>query len=707
MIDRPASASRGCPRPCRRHRWCAALSWLFAAACGVLQPGYKADRPDASGKAPVEVTCTIVGNDGLSSNTLLRRIEDYLLDLSRDPTRESAVYDAALEVEDLYRTQGHPVAKVSYEYSPPAEDAPWPTTVQVKLLVDEGPLVTTLMKLSGNSVYDSGQLLSLWSRRRIGLLSLGGVAFVEAEVLNFVEQLRTFYRARGRLDAVVARPQIDLDLTQGVASVEIAIQEGNVHTIRTVEVAAALRTALGPALPTLPVGKVCADNEIYGYRDVLRNALRRAGHPRPQVEVATQPVTGEPFAWHLRVSGDPGPRATIASVAVAGNQKTMDGVILGKLDLAPGDRYDGAKVEEALRRLYRIGLFRKVEIAETPLPEDPSRLALTIAVEENDSRSIEFLAGYGSYEQFRAGLRLEDTNVFGTGRGLALDNRVNMKGYSSDLTLTDSDFLGIGSTLTVSGEYFRREEPSFTDEAFGGTLALAHPLAEGLTARVGYTYRNRTDATAFTSLPQDQLVDFVEGKVFLELRNDRRDNLLFPRHGHTESLSFERIAPEFGANVDLDRLTFRAALHLPLSESAHLVLRTEQSALWAHDGSANVPLQLRWFNGGERSVRSFEESQLGPKDTQGNPTGGEYLNLFGAELRFPLLDTLEAALFADAGNVGSRVQDFSLDEMRYGLGGGLRLLLPIGPVRLDAAWNPDQQPGDEEWVLHFSVGYPF
>jgi len=682
------------------------LLLMLGGACSVLDPSYTADPPDASGKAPVVVTVDIVGNANQSSAALRGRIEDYMFDLSRDPTRESAVYDAALEVEDYYRTQGHPVAKVTYEYSPPAEEERRPETVHVRLLVEEGPLVLVEMTLRGNTAFDTADLLALWSRKNVGFFGLGGVAFVEAEVHSFAEQLRTFYRARGRLDAVVGAPQVDVNLDRALARVAIEIAEGHVHTIRTVEVAASLRAVLGTALPPPPDGKVCAQNEIQGYRDAVRTALRKAGYPKPRVEVATEPLAGVPFAWHLRLDGEPGQCAVIATVAVAGNQKTMDGIILGKLDLEPGDRYDGTSIEEAMRRLYRSGLFRKVEIEEKPL-DDGSRLGLTIQVEENDSRAIEFMAGWGSYELARAGLRLEDTNLFGTGRGLALDNRVSTKGYSTELTLTDPDFLMTDSTLSVSAEYFKREEPSFTDEALGGTVAVARTLTAGTTARVGYTYRDRTDATAFTVLPQDQLVDFVEGKVFLEFRNDRRDNLLFPRKGHAEFVSFERIAPEFGASVDLDRLTFRASKHFQLWRSGTLVLRTEQSGLWPHEGSANVPLQLRWFNGGENSVRSFRESQLGPKDAQGNPTGGEYRNILGAELRFPIVKTLEGGLFVDAGNVGTRVQDFSLDEMRYGIGAGLRLLLPIGAVRLDAAWNPDQDPGDEEWVLHFSVGYPY
>ncbi|MBX3461709.1 MAG: BamA/TamA family outer membrane protein [Planctomycetes bacterium] len=704
MPDGGRTGRRG-PRARRRVAGLA-LAWL-AAACSVLEPTYTADSPGPSGRIPVGVDVDLVGNQGLAGPLLRRRIEDYMLDLSRDPTREAAAYDAALEVEDFYRAQGYPLAKVRYDYTAPDADADWPARVRVRLLVEEGPLVTVAMALHGNSAHGDDELLALWSRRRIGLLAFGGVAFVEAEVYAFADQLRTFYRTRGRLDTIVHPPEIDLDLERGVAAVGIRIDEGEVHTIGAVDVAPAFREALGGALPPPPVGKPCADSEIFGYRDAVRLALRHAGHPEPRVAVAAEAQPHEARRWTVRVTGDPGPVATVGTVAVAGNRKTMAGVILGKLDLAAGDRYDGTAVDEALRRLYRLGLFRKVEIAERTQDGDPERLDLEIQVEEADSRAVEFLAGYGSYERLRAGLRLSDSNVLGTGRGLALDNRISMRGYATQLTASDPDFFGTGSTLTLSGEVYRREEPSFVDEALGGTLALSRVLREGLLARVGYQYRNHFDSNAFTALPQDQFVDFAEGKVFVEVRHDRRDNVLFPRRGHSQSLLFERLAPSLGADVDLDRLTLRAIGHVPLSSAVGLVLRSEQSVLWPHQGSANVPLQKRWFNGGENTVRSYRESQLGPKDAAGSPIGGEYRNIFSVELRFALLETLEAGLFADAGNVGAEIQDFSLDDMRYGLGGGLRLLLPIGPVRLDAAWNPDRDPGDKVWVVHFSVGYPF
>lgn len=678
---------------------------LLLAACSVLEPTWTADGTREDGRPAVEVAAGFAGNDAIGDARLRRRIEDYMFDLSRDPTRESSVYDAALELEDLYRSNGYPVAKVAYTLPPPGEPAP--EQLRVHFQITEGPFVGADLHLAGNEVYPTSDLIDFWSRRRSGTLRLGRVAFVEAEIRAFVEELRDFYRGQGRLDAVVADPRIAVDLTAGIARIDIRIDEGHQHTIREVVIAGPYLDALGTRRPPTPAGKPYSNGERRAFRVNLRNALRASGHPEPSVKLTATPMPDEPFALRLHVDGDPGRRATIADVQITGNAKTNDSVILDRITVRAGDDYDGLALDATLQRLYRTGLFRKVDIRETPVDGDPTRLALLIQVEENDSQSLELLAGYGSYEQLRGGVRLEERNLFGMGLGLTSENRVSMKGYGTDLTLSDPDFLMTESVLTVTGEYFQREEPSFTDEAAGTTIALARPIAGTVTGRVGYTWRTRTDARAFTALPQDQLVDYVEGKLFLELRNDQRDSRIFPRRGHAEFLGFETMSPKFGASVDLDRLTLRAIRHFTVFDPVNLVLRAEQNVLWPHEGSAQVPLQERWFSGGESSVRSFREAELGPKDTDGQPVGGEYRYLFGVELRAPIAETFEAAVFVDAGNVGSNVQDLSLDDLGYGIGAGLRALLPIGPVRLDAAWNPDRNPGEEEWVLHLSVGYPF
>lgn len=688
-------------------RLAALLFALLAVSCSVIDPTFTASTPGQDGQRPVQVRVAFEGNGNAGDAELRSAIADLMLDLSRDPTRESAVYDAALEIEDHYRANGFPVTTVEYRYVPVAEDAAWPKAVDVTFVVHEGPQVTVRMHLRGNEAHTKAELLALWQRRRAGVAGLGGDLFVEADIHSFAEALRDFYRARGRIDATVAVPEIVVDLAAAEANVLITIDEGHVHTIRSAEVAASLREALGDDVPPPPIGEPRTTRTIDTWRVALRDELRRRGHREPTVEVVADADPTTPFDGRLHANGEPGPIAQITAVTIAGNQRTLDSTIVDRIAFAAGERYDGNKIDRTIRRLYTTGLFRRVDLAETLVDDDPTRVAITVQVEEQDSRTLELQAGYGSYELLRGGVRLEERNVFGTGKGLALETRASLKGYSANVTATDPDFLSTDTTLTVSGEIFRREEPSFTDNAIGGTLAFSRQIASRLTTRIGYTYAERTDPIAFTALPRDRLVDFTEGRVFVELHNDRRDSVLFPRSGHSEFVSFERFSPDFGASVDLDRITFRSSRYFELSPILGLALRAEIGALWPHDGSAAVPLQERWFNGGENSVRSFRESQLGPKDGSGQPIGGEFRNLFGMEFRTPLWRSLEAAVFVDAGNVGSEIADFGFDRMGYGLGTGLRWLLPIGPVRFDAAWNPDRAPGDVEWAFHLSVGYPF
>ena len=127
--------------------------------------------------------------------------------------------------------------------------------------------------------------------------------------------------------------------------------------------------------------------------------------------------------------------------------------------------------------------------------------------------------------------------------------------------------------------------------------------------------------------------------------------------------------------------------------------------------STEVPLFDRFFIGGSRSVRGFGNRDIGPIDDNDQPLGGNTMAYDNVELTFPIIDRVRGAVFNDMGflDANAFTYDNAWTEMNMAYGFGLRLNLPIGPLRLDygipykdQGWNAGH-PGK----FSFDVGYQF
>jgi outer membrane protein assembly factor BamA len=258
----------------------------------------------------------------------------------------------------------------------------------------------------------------------------------------------------------------------------------------------------------------------------------------------------------------------------------------------------------------------------------------------------------------------------------------------------------------VTTFYHEREEPSFTDETVGATAALSRRLLPHLQGRFGYTFEERNGSDIDPSIDPTTVDEYTKATLFLELNRDTRDSPIFPSRGHQESFKVEHADDSLGGTLNFDRFSLKVTGHIPIGDDVGISLAAQTGFILPRD-SGPLPIQERFFNGGESTVRSFKESELGPKSANGDPEGGEFRNVFNLEARLPLLGPIQWALFADAGNVGREIQGYGLSDMRYALGAGLRFALPIGPIRLDAGINPNRRPDEDSYVIHFSIGYPF
>lgn len=694
-------------RTVRRHlvRACWPLL-LLGAACSVLDETWLSAEP-LEGKQAREVHAYFAGNTSFTGRSLRIAVRPDMVGLSQGLDAEAAAFDAADALVEYYRSQGFPDASVTFRVEGPTERNGEPELFIVHFKVVEGPAVTIgRLQIAGHDHFAEQELLPLWSRRLSGVLGLGKPYFVHADLRAFAQSIRDFYRRRGFLEIEVEGPDVVRAPGAETATVQLRVSEGRQYRFGVVSIPEPIREALGDQLPPLPSGEVFSAMRTQQLLLALRSGLLKRGHPEPKIGMAPLPdvtALAEP-SIDITVRGEPGPKAKYGPVSVTGNERTNTSVITGKLHFAEGQPFDGLKEQQAEEKLYRTGLFKRVKLEHGAIAD--GAMPVNVKVEETEAQSIELLAGFGSYEKLRGSARWEDRNLFGTGRELAIEGRASQRGYRASATLTDRDLFDSDVIGSLGGEAYEREYPAYDDQAVGGTLAFRRNLTEQLSARVGYGYQKH-DTTTRVQGTAPPVEDYTDGSVFVELRRDTRDNIVLPNSGTAAYLRTDVTNQVFGADLAFNRVRAGLAVILALGPDTHLGCNLEAGGLWPGEGSASIPVSELFFNGGYNSVRSFKQDRLGPKDAAGTPTGGEYRNLLSIELRQRLYGPLELCLFGDAGNVGVQVQDYSFDAMSYALGAGLRLQLPIGPVRVDAGWNPDRNPGEDRLVVHLAVGYPF
>jgi outer membrane protein assembly complex protein YaeT len=380
-----------------------------------------------------------------------------------------------------------------------------------------------------------------------------------------------------------------------------------------------------------------------------------------------------------------------------------------------GEVYDPEKLDEIYREMLRTGLFTTLRVSTVARPGDEVMLAIT--AEEAKAKEVGFTLGFGSYEGGTAGIRLGDRNFLGKGRPLAFSFDYSQRGMRGELLYVDPWLLESRFSLRARLYSVVRDELGYSKNEVGGRVDLSRKVMPHL--ELGTFFETGTvkitDVSEQLALEPTLLgpTEYSITSVGLTQLTDYRDNPLNPTRGLvlSSSLDYATIDGEPG----FTRATVRFSYYLPLGRTLlALGARTSFIAPIAD----TIPIDARFFNGGGTTVRSFAERELGPKDTNNNPLGGDLFTVFNVEYTFPLYQGLQGAVFVDAGTLRNQEADDSAaakaegeedlsGDLRYAIGLGLRYKLPIGPLRLDYGINPNPKANEEFGAFHFSFGFAF
>ncbi|MCY1401263.1 Translocation and assembly module subunit TamA [compost metagenome] len=177
----------------------------------------------------------------------------------------------------------------------------------------------------------------------------------------------------------------------------------------------------------------------------------------------------------------------------------------------------------------------------------------------------------------------------------------------------------------------------------------------------------------------------------------RTDNRIDPHNGYR--LQFDTRVAKEGLLSDNNLLHGNVMLKgLTTLAQKHRFLGRVQFGGSATNGYSSIPPSLRFYAGGDQSVRGYDYQSLSPENSDGDRIGGRYLVAGSVEYQYELLEKWRVATFIDQGN---SFNDLELPTLKTGVGIGVRWVSPVGPIRLDLAHALDDPGGIR---LHFSMG---
>ena len=512
-----------------------------------------------------------------------------------------------------------------------------------------------------------------------------------------VSQARQALRALGYYS-----PTVDWQYKEGdadtAAKLVLTIRPGEPVrvTSRTVEIrgAAASDERFGADLPVNPAeGDILNHGQYATLRDTLQARARRRGYFDGRFVTRTLEVDPATRSAAITLIYDSGERYRLGEVTFEEDHWFETGLLRRFVTFEPGTPYHSDEIARLNSNLQNSGYFSGVDIDASPARAENGTIPVRVALTRREARSVAAGVGFSTDvgPRFRGTLREHWVNPMGHKRGAETEFSVPRQNLSTwyelplDPPMTD--------LIRLTAGYQREDIENVESELLSLGQQWQHQLDNGwlqvLSLRwEGERFNIGNDETGTSTL-------LLPGAGYSRIHTD---SPLDPSRGYR--LQFDVTGSHRAALSDVDILHVNTlAKGLYTLADKHRFLARFQAGLVATSRFEDVPPSLRFFAGGDQSVRGYGYETLSPENDNGVPVGGRYLLVGSGEYQYQFADKWRAALFVDHGNAINNLSD----PLATGAGAGIRWISPVGPLRLDIAkgLNPEFGGG---WRIHFSMG---
>ncbi len=541
----------------------------------------------------------------------------------------------------------------------------------------------------------------------------------ETQLEQDISAVKEWYQDHGYIDVEVK--EVQRQRAGGKLAIVVVLVEGPLYHVGKITVTGekvASETKIR-ALLKMKEGGIYSPKQIREDSKKIADAYGSGGYVDLQVTPQGVPAGERVIDVHYQIQ-EGGP-SFVQRINIVGNTRTKDKVIRREVLIAPGDILNSVRVETTKKRLDNLGYFSKVET----FPEETGvsgRKDLTIQVEEKRTGSLNFGAGFSTIDQLVGFVEMSQGNFdilnwpnF-TGAGQKFRFRIQYGSSRKDVTLSLTEPYFLDRRLSLGGELFYREADYlsniYTQRNYGFSLETRKAIAPFVAVSLQYRieaieiFNVAAGSSSQILLEQGQT---TKSQITAGIVNDTRDNPFLTRTGHRIVLTPYIAGGFLGGTEQIYGFSLEARQYFHLWKDSILLFSGQIASVDNWGSGSRVRIYDKLFLGGSNDLRGFNFRDVSPRDINGEPLGGQSMTSFTIEYTMPIIEKARFAVFYDTGLVNASPWDYSTNHLVSDVGVGLRLDLPIGPLRIDYG-IPLQKDGYKDagsGKFNFNVGYQF
>ena len=659
------------------------------------------------------------GNKELSTEDLLESLEQEGFAQGRVFNR-STFDQVEQELRRTYFAVGKYGVKITSTITPLERNR-----VGIAFDISEGAVATIKqINIVGNAVYDDDDLVDLFVLETTGFWSwiTSADQYSKQKLSADLETLRSYYLDSGYINFNIDSTQVSITPDKKDVYVTINITEGDQFKISEIRMAGEILVPEAELFGLVIVehGDIFSRQKITETSANISDWLGNEGYAFANINAVPE-IDNEKKEVALTFFLDPGKRVYVRRINFKGNTKTEDEVLRREMRQLEGGWISTGAIERSKERLERLGFFDDVNVETPAVPGTTDQVDVNFSVTEKSSGSLIVGAGFSQVAGVTINIGVTQDNFLGTGHRVSATfnnsdiNRTFALGWLNPYLTQDGVSLSVDAFLRKTNAGNANLADYNLDE-LGFRLGTGIPISEFNKIDLAVTPK-QTEFTAGAGASQEvQDFETETGGEYTTYTltagwsNDTRDNFLLPSKGSLISLVGDVTTP--GSDLTFYRLTFRYQQLFDLTRLFALRFDTEIGYGDGYGDITELPLTENYFAGGIRSVRAYEANTLGPRDSLGDPIGGDRKLTGTVELILPLpfirdSKAFRITTFVDAGNVYGPGQNFEFSEMRASAGVSGIWISPFGPLTISLGWPFNDQPGDDIQNFQFTLGTAF